>query len=364
MNRILGHALRVIAVLSVALTVAAHAEPYLALAQGLQCNVCHVNPTGGGLRTALGVAFAQRVLPAQSLPQSTPDWSGSVGESVRLGGDLRESWSRTQVPHQATQQGWSLDQLRLYSDIAVIPGRLSLAVDEALAPGNAATQEAYVRYSDPEAGWYAKAGKFYLPFGWRLQDNTAFVREVSTISMATPDNGIELGLQRPEWSAQLDLSNGAANAGANGSGHQLTGQAVWVQPAGRLGAALALTQSPPGNRRVAAVFGGLRTGPLVWLGEVDGVQDDSLPGGRRSQVATLAELDWAAARGHNLKLTYEYFDPDRAVANDQQVRYSLVYEFTPIPFVQIRAGARRYDGIPQNDLQNRRLIFIEVHGVF
>ena len=46
----------------------------------------------------------------------------------------------------------------------------------------------------------------------------------------------------------------------------------------------------------------------------------------------------------------------------QQVRASLVYEYTPIPFVQLRAGVRQYDGIPQNDLQNRRLLFLEIHG--
>jgi hypothetical protein len=283
------------------------------------------------------------------------------GDFLRLGGDLRESWSRTEVPHQATQQGWALDQLRLYGDVAVIPQRLGLYLDEALAPGNAHTQEAYARYTDQDAGWYAKAGQFYLPFGWRLQDNTAFVREVSGINMTTPDNGVELGLERPEWSAQVDLTNGAANAGS-GSGHQLSGQVVWIQPAGRIGLATAFTQSAPGNRRVVGVFGGLRTGPLAWVGEVDGVQDDGFPEGRRSLMASLAEVNWAVARGHNLKLTYEYFDPDRKVAQDQQVRVSLVYEYTPMPFVQIRAGIRHYDGIPQNDLQNRRLLFLEIHG--
>ncbi len=48
----------------------------------------------------------------------------------------------------------------------------------------------------------------------------------------------------------------------------------------------------------------------------------------------------------------------------QQNRYSVMYEYTPIQFVQLRAGFRRYRGIPQSDIQNRRLTFIELHGYF
>jgi len=340
---------------------AARAEPYLAVQQGYQCSACHVNPTGGGLRNDFGIVFAENVMPAAGLPEGVPSWSGRVGDFLRLGGDLRASWTRTEVPRASAQQAFSVDQLRIYGSTAVIPDRVSLYVDEGLAPGNAHSLEAYVRLSDPASGWYLKGGEFYLPFGWRLQDQTAFVREVSGISMTTPDTGVEVGFDRGNWSAQLDLTNGAANAGT-GSGHQVTGQLVWVRSRFRVGGAASATQSEAGNRRVGGLFAGLRTGPVAWLGEADVVRDDGFPGGARSLLAGLAEADWAIRKGHNLKITAEYDDPDRAVAQDQQTRFSILYELTPMPFVQLRAGFRRYRGIPQNDLENRRVLFVELHG--
>ena len=76
----------------------------------------------------------------------------------------------------------------------------------------------------------------------------------------------------------------------------------------------------------------------------------------------LGEANYRIRKGHNLKLTAEYLDPDRRVAEDQQTRWSALYEYTPMPFLQLRAGLRRYRGIPQSVLENRRVAFIELHG--
>ena len=72
----------------------------------------------------------------------------------------------------------------------------------------------------------------------------------------------------------------------------------------------------------------------------------------------------ASRRATILKLTHEYLDPNRSVSNDGQTRYSIVYELTPIQYVQIRSGFRYSDGIPQNPLQHLKLGFVELHGFF
>jgi hypothetical protein len=345
------------------LALPARAEPYLALLEGYKCNVCHVNPTGGGLRNDFGTTYAKVLLPEQSIDAAFDKWTGKIGDIVRVGGDLRADWTRTTAPSTPATQSFQLEQFRVYGDLAIIPDRLGIYVDEQIAPNGSQNEEAYVRYGNPNnGGFYFKGGQFYLPFGWRLQDQTAFVRELTGISMTTPDKGVEIGYEKPSWSAQLDFTNGAANTGS-GTGHQVTGQVVYVRPIWRLGLATAFEQAEAGNRRVGGVFAGLKTGPIAWLGELDLVHDDSFAGGR-TLAAGLFEGDWRLKKGHNLKFTAEYEDPDRHVAQDQFTRYSILYEYTPLPFLQFRAGFRRNFGIPQSPTENQRLILAELHGYF
>ena len=112
------------------------------------------------------------------------------------------------------------------------------------------------------------------------------------------------------------------------------------------------------------VFFGLRTGPVSWLVEGDYIVDKGTPTGRRELWASFLEGNWLIRKGHNLKVSYEYLDPDDDVDENEINRYSILWEYSPIQFTQLRTGVRNFDGIPQNDLQNRTEYFIELHGYF
>jgi hypothetical protein len=64
---------------------ATHAEPYLAVQQGLKCVQCHVNPTGGGLRNVFGNAFAQTQLPANRIDTGDQLWLGEISRFFAVG---------------------------------------------------------------------------------------------------------------------------------------------------------------------------------------------------------------------------------------------------------------------------------------
>lgn len=350
--------------LALLFSASARAEPYLAVRTGLKCVGCHVNPTGGGLRNSVGNAFAQGLIAANPLPEPLQGWNGSLlDDRLRLGGDLRTSKSRTSVSGQPALTVTGLEQARLYADVQIIKDWLGVYLDEQVAPGKSVRQEGYVRLQTPGMGWYAKAGQFYLPFGWRLQDSLAFVRQLSGVSMTVPDKGVEIGHEGDELSAQLSYTKGPGNQGG-ATGHQWTGQVTWLQPWGRVGAATAQVTSSGGDREVYGVFAGTTTGPVAWLGEINLVSDAGYPEGTRRQLATLLEANWLVHQGHNLKLTSEFLDPDRRIIHDHKVRYSLVYEYTPFGFIQLRGGYRHFGGIPQNAIDNRRQMFVELHGMF
>jgi len=343
---------------------AAHAEPYLAVQLGLKCGQCHVNPTGGGLRTAFGDIFAQSVLPAQHLDTALDNWTGQLGPYFRVGGDLRFDASVTQLPGSSSVQQFALEQGRVYLEADVIPNRLLAYVDEQVAPGGALNREAYLLYWSATHDWYVKAGQMYLPFGLRLQDQTAFILTATGINMTTPDQGVEFGWEHGHWDAQLAASNGTAGGAVTSDGKQYSTQLAYVDSRWRVGLAANRNDQAGGAKSAAGLFGGLKTGPIVWLAQAEITDDRSIANGYGKELATLLEADWLIARGNNLKITDEFLNPNRAVPNGAETRWSLVYELTPIQFLQIRAGFRWGDGIPQDDSEHQRLYFLEAHGFF
>ncbi|MEP7246201.1 MAG: hypothetical protein ABI885_21320 [Gammaproteobacteria bacterium] len=342
----------------------AKAEPYLAVRTGLKCAQCHVNPTGGGLRTPFGNIYAQTQLAAQRLGPEDEPWTGMIGRFLAVGGNLRANANGVRVPHQKDTSEFAVEEARVFLDASLIPNRLSFYVDERVAPGTAQNMEANVRLWVREGSFYVKAGQMYLPFGFRFEDDNAFVRQLSGINMQTPDRGVEVGIEHGNISAQLAVSNGSGGGPETDNGKEVTASAAYVKSAWRVGASALFNNSDAGNFSGAALFSGVRLGQFSLLGELDFIKDESLGPNVRKQVATLAEVDWLARQGHNIKLTHEWFEPDRDVSNDEQTRTSLLYEYSPVQFVQFRAGVRLYDGIPQSDLQNRTQAFLQLHGFF
>lgn len=342
------------------------AEPYMAVRTGLKCMMCHTNPTGGGQRSVYGNAFAQTQLSARTINPWGGEpkyWTGVVNRYLSIGGDIRTGAYGALIDNQDDQFEFDVDEVLLYANLSLIPDFLSIYLDQQVAPGTT-NRESYLRVDFSDRMFHAKVGKFFLPYGLRLEDDTAFVRRIPGINYNTPDEGVEVGVETGSWSAQLAVTNGTAGGAETDTGKQYSLHASFTRPFWRVGASFNYNDSDAGDRQMQNVYTGLRTGPIAWLAEVDYVIDKGTPTGRRESWMGLAEANWEIRKGHNLKLTYEHFDPDDDVSEDEQNRYSFVYEYFPFQFTQFRLGVREYDGIEQNDLQNQTEYFLELHGYF
>ena len=354
----------VLSILGLVAAEAAFAEPYFAVQTGLKCMNCHSNPTGGGLRNAFGKTWGETALPSRTIEIEREAMGDTLSRFLAVGTNLRATGTYVDIPNETSQNEFDIEEARLYVELIAIPDRLSLYFDQRIAPGGSNNLEAFARYGSANRTWYVKAGQMYLPYGWRLEDDSAFVREASGINMFAPDRGVEAGVELGPLSAQLAVTNGTAGGPEEDRGKQYSGRAEFVQSIWRFGISASYNDSDAGNRKLGALFAGLKTGPIAWLGEAGYIIDASFPEGERTQQVGLLEANWLLSKGHNLKLTAEHFEPDDDVDEDERARYSLVYEHTPIQFLQLRIGARVYDGIPQNDLENRRIAFVQVNGFF
>lgn len=344
---------------------AASAEPYLAVRSGQPCAVCHVNQTGGGLRTVFGDLYGQTQMPAEQVDLgSRGPFLGNVNEWLRVGSNFRDDLTYTDVPHQKKADSFGVEDFRLYGAATFLGDHVTLYVDQRLAPGGTENREAFALLSWASRGFYLKAGQFYLPFGFRLQDDSAFIQQASGINYTTPDSGVEVGWAHGRWSAELAVTNGNSGAaGDNNQGKQATANVVYLEPGWRVGTSFSDNEATEGRRTMEAVYAGLRTGPIAWLAQAEFVADSSVQP-KVDEYAGLLEADWAFLPGHNLKATAEYLDPHVHVAHDGRNRFSLVWEFTPVQFIQARVGVRDYNGPSQVDIQNEREGFVELHLFF
>ena len=338
-----------------------YAEPYLAMQTGDKCLTCHTNITGGGKRTPYGTAFAQLNWPSRLAPEQY--WDGRVIDQLYIGGQLRTNGAYTDVPNQGNEFEFDLQAARLFFELPLLKDRITVYLDQQFAPGSE-SREAFALLFFRNRSIYVKAGKFFLPFGLRLEDDTEFIRQVTGINFDNSDEGIEIGFDYGHNSFRLAATNGAGGGAETDTGKQYSFLYSYVRKIWRVGASANFNDAGSEEKTMVGGFAGIKTGPVTWMGEIDYINDEALGSTGRDQLVGFAEANWRIRQGHNLKLTYGTFEPDDDVDEDEQNRYSIVYEYTPWGFAQIRAGARIRDGIPQNDLQNTDFYFVQLNAFF
>ncbi len=335
-------------------------EPYLAVRTGLKCSACHVNRSGGGGRNAFGSIYAQTQLPMRTGTIR----NRALNDFLALGWDLRTLASATTSPSvpPGPRTAIELSEANAYFEARLIEQVLELYVDETLGPGQAGAREAFALVDGLPLNGYAKAGKFMLPYGVRLQDDAEFIRAQTGFSYKTPDQGVEVGFEPGALSFFLAVSNGTAGAAENNSAKQFTSTLAVVRRRLRLGGSASRNEGTgPARRDVYGAFGGTTVGPLTILGELDRITDRPQAGPDLRQLAGFVEGDFLAAKGVNAKVTYGYFDKNLDVPNDQRVRLRFGLELFPVGFLRAAAFYTADLWIPQAATPDRVSLELHLH---
>jgi len=310
----------------VALVVAAggvaRAEPYLAARTGLDCASCHLNRTGGGGRTAYGAGYGAQTLPWAKLAPAHGLFDGAIGERVRLGFDARGGYLATFRDMGPYIGEAKLQEANVYLGVDLLKDKLSVYLDEHVAPGGASAREAFAMFAIDRAGFYVKGGKFFLPFGLRFEDDEAATRRATGFTFETADIGAEVGLAAGGWTTALAITNGNSGGAEADNGKQYSWSGARIFSSGRIGVSASTNDLPAGARRsLAGAFCTYRAGPMVVLAEADLIEDDDGTSLERRGGAGHVEVDALAHAGLTVRLFAGAADPDRADGVPRQTQW-------------------------------------------
>jgi hypothetical protein len=343
----------------------ARAEPLFAARTGLGCASCHVNRTGGGGRTAYGAGYGAQTLPWNKLAPAHALFDGSVGDRVRVGFDGRGGYLATFRDAGPYIGEARVQEADVYLGVDLLKDRLSIYIDEHVAPGGASSREAFALYAIDRAGFYVKGGKFFLPFGLRFQDDDAATRRTTGFTFETADIGAEVGMDDGNWSTSFSMTNGTSGGAETDNGKQYCWIGARVFSLGRVGLSASTNVLPnSAHRSVAGAFGTYRAGPIVVLTEADVIHDDDGVTPQRRGGAGHLEVDGLPHAGLTLRAFAGAGDLDVNDGVERSTQWGIGIDWTPLPGLQLRALYRARNGPPSVAGSRDDQAWLEAHVYF
>ncbi len=331
----------VVAAAILALTIVALASPATALPRysaryGQRCALCHVDPSGGGLRTT----YASEMIVPDELafqrytPEQVERIHPEVSESITVGLDQRLLIDRAAggVGNQIAMQG------DLYVGVQMDPHFIAT-----MTVGQSGTREyTGTAYVLPLEG-YVKMGRFTPDYGWHFADHFQPSRRFLLDENGSPsplthtDTGVEVGVHTQMWEATTSLLQGLGGRTDESYTARIALRHSFGNVNGALGASMIRREVTGGHRIAHGGFGYLAAGPLSWVFEVDETGN-----GERNGILISQEYAWQLHQGLFLRGVYGYQDPDRRVQAGSRERWGVGVDLLATPFFGVTAMANRY----------------------
>lgn len=350
----------------------AHAEPYLMVRAGAKCSDCHTNQTGGGKRTAFAHIHAHDILHDLDLlpiPKGVKPFNGDINSYVSIGSDLRvrnttvfKDPGKTVPENQAFRQSvtsndTAVQEFEFYGQLDLWPDVAMIYVDEDFN-GGATNREAFglIRGFLP---WdaYVKAGRFFPPFGLRVQDDDAFIRRNTGYTFDSFDEGGEIGIAPGPFFLTTAVTNGSPadkDVAWTVNGYALVTDLPTVRNV--LGGASFARQSD--KRNLVSVYAGSNLWRFTYLGEIDLINDSSTSTSRNDNFAAYAEIDLLLLTWLNIRGTFDFLDVS---GDNNRTRYQIGAEPFINRFIQPRILYRINNAPGDEPDRNTDELWIELH---
>ena len=362
----------------------------------LDCTICHVSPTGGGLRTPSGQYYGREVLPRwgerPSIHATSDDNAESAGyyrffggfggwqagntpssevedrygdiepnPTFRGGGDIR---IMTYIPANRINDKFDVDpsifpmQASLYlmgrpHENVVLYGDMGLMASEGatnllgLDLGSVPpldylrVRELFVKVDNLPYNTYVRAGRFNPAYGWRIPDHTAYIRKPLGFDQDRQVFGIEGGINPNYPYANLGLFAQGLDAwpgdtGAKGWG--LTANGGIRELGWHLGGSAQFLSTELGDSLTLGPQWALNFYPVAILGELDLRQDFT---NNTTLLAGYSEVNWLMTWGLTGHIKFEYIDPDVTIRDDHQNRVAIGTNFHPWTQIDIQTEYRQ-----------------------
>ena len=347
------------------------AEPYFAYKEGLKCSVCHVNNTGGGMRNAYGALYSQTEFTPlmEELSDASMDFSSELGTGLAIGADfiaLNETLFSVDEDGSAydrdTGNSFEVASGNLYIEARLVPERLSLYFDETISPSGASSREAFALIEQLPGNGYLKVGRMLLPYGIRVWDDQAFIRQVTGFNYDNQDLGIEVGFEPGNAAVSVAVSNGTQGGRDDNTSKQVSSVVSFFLPNLVVGGSFAFNESRGIERLVAGPYGALHLGAVTLMGEVDWV-DDKGPDDQRQFVA-FSSLEVWLRESINVRVAYDYLNPYDSIEEDERSRVTIGVDAFLTPGLAATARYRLKNSIPQDVGGNANGLTFGLHAFF
>lgn len=354
--------------LALALPLVAQATPRMAASYAQDCGLCHVNPSGGGLRNTYA---SQYILPSEMSLRPLPahereKWpSPRITDQITIGVDMRTlyfaEFAKDETPssaadagrlaagHSHESHGPAIDQnsfFQMQGDVYLAfepdPGFL-IYLDKGLYSGF----EAFLLARVLPLHGYLKAGQFVPDIGWRWDDHRRLTRQALSQDYdrgRVTDVGLEAAISPGAFTVTAGVFNGSLNPTFDDNSQKMVvGRALYRTRLGKVHAAIGgSARHNHGTLARETVWGGQAQAAFgsrfAYIADAFATRTTVFSSGLGAIYGwvTSQELDFQVRRGLDLYFGYDFHDPDTDRESGAHTLISLGMRVYPRHYFQVQ----------------------------